>query len=163
NQFLVAKNNIVITKSLAEKFFGNSSALNKILKVHTTDSTFEYFAISNVIEDLPATSHLQVDAIIPIPEHFPYNLETNFGVILGPTYLQLKPGTHVNELQDRLTASIHEKNKFLDMRLQPVKTVHTDSMDMAFDLLNNNKIDGKYIRIFAIVGLAIFLVACINF
>ena len=161
--FLRNKNSIVLTQSLANKIFGKTSAINKMVALHSTDSTATFFAVSNVIEDMPKTSHLQVDGLLPVPEHIADNLENNYGVLLGPTYLQLQPAANINDLQSKLTNTIHDKNKFIDMRLQPLVDVHSKSSDIMYDFYNYNKIDGKYLNIFLILAFAIFLVACINF
>ncbi len=163
SNFIRDKNSIVLTQSLASKIFGKVPALNKMLLLHTDDSTTVYAAISNIIADLPKTSHLQMEGLLPIPENFGYKLATNFGVLLGPTYLQLKPDININALQAKLTNTIHAKNQFIDMRLQPLEQVHTKSTDISYDFFNYNKIDGKYIKIFIIIALAIFIIACINF
>ena len=161
--FLRNKNSIVLTRSLAKKIFGKTPAVNKMMALHSTDSSVMLFAVSNVIEDMPKTSHLQVDALLPVPEYIGNNLENNYGVLLGPTYLQLQPGVNINDLQSKLTNTIHDKNKFIDMRLQPLVDVHSKSSDIMYDFYNYNKIDGKYLKIFLIIALAIFLIACINF
>ena len=49
------------------------------------------------------------------------------------------------------------------MRLQPIAEIHSQSTDISYDFYNYNRIDGKYINIFLIIALAIFLIACINF
>lgn len=163
SNFIRDKNSIVLTQSLALKIFGNTPALNKMLLMRTDDSTTVYAAVSNVIADLPKTSHLQVEGLLPIPEHFGYKLEINYGVLLGPTYLQLKPGVNSNALQTKLTNTIHAKNPFIDMQLQPLEQVHFKSTDITYDYFNYKKIDGKYIKIFIVIALAIFIIACINF
>lgn len=163
SNFIRDKNSIVLTQSLASKIFGKVSALNKMLALHTDDSTTVYAAVSNVIADLPKTSHLQVEGLLPIPEHIENGLETNYGVLLGPTYLQLKTHININALQAKLTNTIHAKNRFIDMRLQPLEQVHFKSTDISYDYFNYKKIDGKYIKIFIIIALAIFIIGCINF
>ncbi|MEJ7684793.1 MAG: FtsX-like permease family protein [Segetibacter sp.] len=55
------------------------------------------------------------------------------------------------------------KNQFIDMRLQPLEQVHFKSTDINYDFFNYKKIDGKYIKIFIVIALAIFIIACINF
>ena len=161
--FVRDKNSIVLTQSLAAKIFGKTPALKKILLMHTDDSTTIYAAVSNVIADLPKTSHLQAEALLPIPENFGGGLANNYGVLLGPTYLQLKPRVDITALEAKFTNTIHAKNQFIDMRLQPLEEVHTKSTDISYDFFNYNKIDGKYIKIFIIIALAIFVIACINF
>ncbi len=163
SNFVRNPNSIVLTKTLAEKIFGNTSAVNKTLLMHTTDSTFIYITVSNVMADFPQTSHLQVEGLLPMPKEITGGLEDNYGALLGPAYLKLQRGVDITSLQNKLTQTIHAKNKFIDMRLQPLEEVHTQSTDINYDYFNYNKIDDKYITIFIVIGLAIFIVACINF
>jgi len=158
--FLRNQNDIVLTQSLANKIFGNTSPVNKQLVVNKGDSSNMYVAVSNVIADMPATSHLQFDALLPVPGN---RLENNYGALLGPAYLQLQEGVDIKDLEAKFTSTIHSKNEFIDMRLQPIANVHAVSTDINYDLFNYNKIDGKYIKVFSIISLAIFLIACINF
>jgi len=161
DRFLQSQNSIVLTQSLASKIFGEEPALNKMLALSTGDSTVTYFSVSNVIKDMPENSHLQVSALIPVPQNMRYG--NNFGVLVGPTYLKLRPGTDVKKMETKLTDLLHEKFKYLDMRLQPVSEVHSGSMNINYDYYNYNKTDRKYFRIFIIIALAVFIVACVNF
>jgi putative ABC transport system permease protein len=163
SNFIADQHSIVLTQSLANRIFGNQPAVNKMLVLHTKDTAF-YVAVSNVIADMPKTSHIQVDGLLPIPHDFEKGfLGTNYGILLGPSYLRLKPGIDINAFQTKLTETIHSKNRFIDMRLQPLNQVHAQSININYDLFNYNKIDGKYIKIFIIIALAIFAIACINF
>jgi putative ABC transport system permease protein len=158
--FISTANGIVLTQSLEKKLFGNASALNKILRLHTGDTTL-YVAVTNVMADMPKTSHLQVEGLLPVPKQFQY--AENYGVLLGPAYLRLRKNTDVSNLQNQLTKTIHTKNKGVDMRLQPLKQIHTGSTDINFDTFDYKKTDSKYITIFVVIALSIFLIGCINF
>jgi putative ABC transport system permease protein len=163
NNFVRNQNAITLTQSTASKFFGNESALNKTLILHSGDTSL-YVVVSNVIADFPEASHIRAEVLLPVPRDFEEGfLGTNYGVLLGPAYLKLKPGININALETSLTETIHSKNKFIDMRLQPLKQVHARSTDISNDLFNYNKIDGKYINIFIVIAMAIFIIACINF
>jgi putative ABC transport system permease protein len=103
--------------------------------------------VSNVIPDFPANSHLQMDGLLPISDEFQKSfLGTNFGVLLGPTYLRLRPHVDIPALDSSLTKTLHGKFQWLDMRLQPVSEIHAGSADINYDDYNFNKIDGKYIH-----------------
>ena len=118
---------------------------------HSGDTAFLYVSVCNVIADLPKTSHIQIEGLLPFPENIAHGYSGNYGVLLGPSYLQIKPGLDIRNFQAKLTETIHTKNKYIDMRLQPLKEVHTQSTDINYDFLNYNKIDGKYISIFIII------------
>src|SRR6478735_11283139 len=63
---LVAANTIVITKSMATRYFGEKDAVGKILKF---DNQKE-FPVTAVIADLPVNSHLQFDYLVSIPSFY---------------------------------------------------------------------------------------------
>ncbi|MFM9908973.1 MAG: FtsX-like permease family protein [Chitinophagaceae bacterium] len=163
NRFIYDQNGLVLTQSVATKLFGQSSPLNKTVAIHTNDTTF-YRTVSHIIADFTKTSHLQLDGILPVPRDFENGfLGTNYGVLMGPVYVRLKPGTNSTTLQAKLTKTIHSKNNFIDIGLQPLTQVHLSSTDINYDYFNYNKMDGKYIRIFIVIALAIFIIATINF
>ena len=162
SQFLHERNSIVLTEKLATTIFGKEEALHQPLAMHTGDSVL-YLTVSHIIANFPENAHLQADALVAIPGALRNGYETNYGVMLGPAYLQLQPGANMAQTEALLTSAIHEKNKFIDMRLQPLTRVHASSMNINYDYLNYNRIDGSYIKIFILIAIAIFTIACINF
>lgn len=157
-------NTIVLTRSLAHRLFGSESALHKTLLLKVDDTIRYPVAVTGVVEDLPATSHLQAEAMMPVPKSFDTGWAgKNWGMFVAAAYARVKPGTNPEDLQAQLTSAIHQKNTGIDIRLQPVSDLHTGSIDVNFDHFNFQKIDGKYLRVFIIIGLAIFIIACCNF
>ncbi|HVU99626.1 MAG TPA: ABC transporter permease [Puia sp.] len=157
-------NTIVLTKSLARRLFGNESALNRTLTLKTDDSTHFPVAVSGVIEDLPATSHFQAEAMMPIPKSWDTGWAgKNWGMFPAAVYARIKPGVDPKKLEAQLTTTVHKGNKGIDIRLQPLADIHAGSMDIQIDPFNFQKIDGKYLRVFVIIGLSIFVIACCNF
>jgi putative ABC transport system permease protein len=157
-------NTIVLTRTLAQKLFGRESALHKTLTLKVDDTTRYAIAVAGVVEDFPATSHLQAEGMMPIPKSWDTGWAgKNWGMFPAAAYARLGPGADPNKLQDQLTATVHQHNSGIDLRLQPVTQLHTGSIDINFDYFNYKKVDGKYLRVFMIIGLAIFLIACCNF
>lgn len=164
NKFTRDQNTIVLTASLARKLFGNSPALNKTIQLHTDDTTATNFTVSNVITDMPKNSHLQIEAMVPFPKEFLNSfLGTNYNVLMGATYLRISNNKNIGLLESRLTKTIHAKSKFIDFTLQPLSSIHTGSVNISYDELNYKKIDGKYLNIFIVIAIAVFLIACVNF
>lgn len=164
NKFTCDQNTIVLTASLARKLFGNSPALNKTIQLRTADTTVTSFTVSNVIADMPKNSHLQIEAMVPFPKEFLNSfLGTNYNVLMGATYLRISNNKYISLLESRLTKTIHAKSKFIDFTLQPLNRIHTGSVNISYDELNYKKIDGKYLNIFIVIAIAVFLIACVNF
>jgi putative ABC transport system permease protein len=162
--FMPLRNNIVLTQSIARKLFGVTSAVNKILTLRVDDSTSYPMAVSNVIPDFSPRFHIQGDGCIPFPDDYQKGvLRDNYSVLLGPSYLRLRPGSDIASLEKQFTKTIHQKNVGIDVRMQRLSEIHTGSIDFNYDYLNAGKIDGKYLRVFVIIALAIFFIACSNF
>ncbi|HET6996153.1 MAG TPA: ABC transporter permease, partial [Chitinophagaceae bacterium] len=97
---LIAPFDIVITKTLADKYFGkNAPAVGKTLK-----SVYDTYKVTGVIEDVPANSHIRYDMLIAFStvlrgqQPSPYAWG-NFG---NYTYLLLKPGASPAALNKKL-------------------------------------------------------------
>ena len=97
-------NGIVITTTLAKKYFGNKSALHKTL--HT--NIFEG-AIAGVIEDFPPNTHLDADMMVPSRlaaasfKGWKEFMQTNWDRNAAVTYFRLKPQTRVASLENKIT------------------------------------------------------------
>ena len=138
--FIPLQNNIAFTQSMAQKIFGQENALNKTIALRVNDSTAHQYVVSHIIKDLPGTSHLQADIMLRIPADFEKGfLGKNYGVLLGPTYLRLQAGVDSKKLEAKLTETVHAKNKFIDMRLQPVAELHAGSTDISYDFLYGDR------------------------
>lgn len=160
--FLRARNSIVLTKSMAYQLFGNAPALHQLIALKVGDTITHWVEVCNVIKDFPPNSHLQVDGLLPIPD-MDKDTIWSFKVMMGPTYLRLRPGVDKEALQTRLTNAMHEIVPQVDLRLQPLEDLHAGSTNIIYDFFNYKKTDRKYIDIFIIIGLAIFIIACCNF
>ena len=162
--FLRDHNSIALTETLARRLFGDDPAVGKIIMLRVNDTTAYAKVVSNVIQDFPSTSHLRLAGVLPLPDFFLKGpMGSNWGILMGPTYLRLRPNANIAALDAVFTRAIHAKNKGIDMRLQPLNDIHSRSTDVNFDFYNVDKIDAKYIRIFMIVALSIFVIACFNF
>ncbi len=164
NGFLKMPNSIVLTEQTAKTMFPNAKdAVNKTVKIAAGDTSFT-LTITGVLKDFPVNSHLQVDAFMPFPGTFEKSyLGDNWGALMGPGYLVLKNGADANALAAQFTNTIHKKNKFVDVSLQPLQDVHLGSSDILYDDFNFQKSDKKYPAIFSIVALFVLLIAGMNF
>ena len=59
-RFFLLSNGIVLTESLAQKYFGRESALNQILKTSMFDGV-----VVGILEDFPENTHLDAYLMIP--------------------------------------------------------------------------------------------------
>jgi putative ABC transport system permease protein len=162
---LVAPNSMVLTKSMAEKYFGkNQNIIGKTLQNDKGD----IYKITAIVKDVPRNSHIIYHALISMS-----SLPKDFGDDWGGfgtcyTYVLLKPKTNAKAfekkllvLYDKYMASIFAQfNIKIHYGVQPVTDIHLCS-----DLVNEPEELGSvsYIYIFSAVALFMLLIACINY
>ena len=126
-------NSIVISKTLAEKYFGrNTSAVGKTLK-----TVYDLYKVTGVIEDVPQNSHLRFDMLISMSTILKGNQngQDNWGSFNNFTYVLLKPGVNVDAfnkklipMYDKYMAPIFAKfNVKMQYKAQPITSIHLHS------------------------------------
>ncbi len=164
NTALVAPNTMVLTKSVAEKYFGkNKSYVGKTL----LNDKGDIYKITGVIQDVPKNSHLLFNVLVSrnsLPPDYA-NSWGNFGFY---TYVLLKPNTSAAAFEkkllpmyDKYLAPIFAQYSIkIRLGVQPVTAIHLHS-DMANEPEELGSI--SYIYIFAAVALFMLIIACINY
>lgn len=163
---------VVLTKSMAEKFFDKADPIGN----HITIGNDNSYVISAVIEDLPMNSHIKVDYFVSIPtlyknasEHF---LENPYlAVMYNYTLLNKDQARNVNEKLKDYTYSflinIDETTTQADIdgdkeyfELHPIASIHLES-HRERELSAN----GDMVHIYVLISLAVIvlLIAGINF
>jgi len=161
---LIAPRSIVVTQTMAEKFFGaGKSYLGKSLENDKGD----VFKITGVIKDVPKNSHLVFNALISIST-LPKDYQNNWGGFGIYNYVLLKPNTNPQAFEkkmlpmyDKYMAPIFAKfNVKIHYGVQKVTDIHLHS-----DLTSEPEELGNmsYIYTFATVAFFMLLIACINY
>ena len=170
-------NTVVITASTAQKYFGTTAALGKIIETNDNDKTL--YKVTAVIKDIPSNAHFNFDFIFSMK-----NVNYGWGKILSHnfhTYLLLKPGTDVKAFEKKSLNQYISKyvmpeasqsmgisnmedfersgNK-LKYSLTPMLDIHLYS-GRPFEISAGGNI--QYVYIFSLVAIFILLIACINF
>ncbi|UCF62849.1 MAG: ABC transporter permease [bacterium] len=172
-QVLNKPNSMVISRSLADKYFGHTEVLGEIIQVEVSPSRgIMDFAITGVAEDMPENSHFHYDILISSIT-FP-DLLNNQGWSWNNfvSYILLKEGASAAELETKL---IEFNRKYMDVDdyeawaakgnyyqfyLQPITKIHlTSDLNGEFEANGNE----TYVHIFSIVSVFVLLIASINF
>ncbi|MFC1493599.1 ABC transporter permease, partial [candidate division KSB1 bacterium] len=157
------KHSIVITESIAEKYFGDEDPMGKIMLVQISKTPFK---VTGVIKDVPETSHMHFECIMPFAvcidwfEANPLSWKTSQYY----TYIQLQNNSNPEEINEKISGIIKEHDETIrdEIFLQPLKDIHLRST-FGGDHVNYKKGDIKYIYIYSITALCVLLIACINF
>jgi len=153
-------NSIIITQKTAERYFGNSNPLGKIIST----SYRENYTVSGVIKDFPDNSSINYDMLMPFSyyvHHMPPGVDINndFMSYGYETYLLLKPGTDLKSLSVKIR-QVHLAHKpddtDADYLLLPLAKMHLYNADLTDKGIGT-------VRIFIIIALLILVIACINY
>ncbi|HEX9957392.1 MAG TPA: ABC transporter permease, partial [Fibrella sp.] len=155
---------IVLTKSLAEKLFGNAAkALGQTVEFSNNFPN----RVTGVIEGVPgrgtaANSHLQFSALRSFPDNYTSSWQ-NFELY---TYLLLTNGSDPKTLEAKLPGFYQKYLKkemgqlTYRMELQPLTSIHLHS-HLDYEISPNGTISTIYT--FAVVAILILLIAGINY
>lgn len=153
---------IVITKSLAEKLFGTSHALGKVVTLLSENE----LTVTGIAEDVPASSSLQFDFIAHFDVHKKYRPQ-DWSNSDYPLYLKLREDAAVTITQKKINDQVAKvlkltayEQKRVQYYVQPFGDRYLyGTFENGFP--TSGKI--KYVKIFTVVAIFILVVACINF
>ncbi len=152
---------IVLSATKAMKFFGDEDPIGQELSLGQTGRVMH---VTGVFQDIPKNSHFTMDFLIPFRVYA--NLRRNDLNRWHPnwfcyTYCRLRDGTNAKAFEAKL-ASVIEKYEEGEMKLllQPLSRIHLFS-HVGHEIGRNNDI--KSVLIASAIGLAMLLIACINY
>ncbi|SHH55914.1 MacB-like core domain-containing protein [Chryseolinea serpens] len=167
---LVQPNAVVLTESVALKYFGASMREKQsILGKHILLENKDELTVTGLIADAPPNTSLQYSLLIPyefFKRNNTYSANNWSGNYQGTTFVTLQAGQSVQDLEHRIASW---KKKYLkpedDRRityaLQPITEAHNDIVYGAGP--GSYTMPQKFI--YAATGIAFFilLIACVNF
>ncbi len=165
----IDQESVVLTKSVAKRYFGNESALGKLLILNQDNAV----TVSAVIEDLPTNSHNQFDVALY------FNIDDDWGNFNWMTYVKLTDGYSIEKAGKTLQkivddailptmtrffgTSIEEfkiAGNYVNLDLQPLGSIHLNS-DFYGELeASGNK---TYVTFFSLIALFILIIAGTNY
>ena len=163
---LSAENQIVISQSSAQKYFGNQNPVGKTIIWRGTRELL----VSGVYEDFPENSHMKFDLITSTKSWRGYeNWLDNWGWYDFYTFVRLSPNANAANFETKLSTYLDEKKKESyerngireELWLQPIKDIHLYSTGMSWDMGENGGAENIYF-LAAIAGL-ILIIAWVNF
>jgi putative ABC transport system permease protein len=175
NTALAAPHTLVMTKSTAEKIFGNEDPIGKLVEVGT-DTTF--YSVTGIMEDVPDNAHFDFNIL----GSFITNRRANDGIWFSNsfyTYLLLHENASPEKLNEKIPDVLNnylvpQLEQFLGISLeefiqggnsygyfiQPLLDIHLNQ-DIDHDLKpSHNK---RYIYIFSLIAVLVLIIASINY
>lgn len=153
---------VVISKKIAEKYFGSQSPVGKIIRYNNT----YYFTITGVAEKAPSNSSIDFDFVASLSSLSSITEKKNLiqaqGVQLGnfATYFLLKDFKDIGKLAPRLAQLYRTTNKDAEFTERYIATPLIEThLNANFSDVSNT----KYLKIFPFVAGLILLLALTNY
>ena len=165
-------NTVVVTEEIAQKFFGNQSAVGKQIRISSSTNGDRDYTISGVFRPSLQPSHLDARFILSVGggglENFFNNNPTLLNNNMFYTYFLLKEGTRAETLESKFPAFVERnmgeelkaRGSGRDLFLTNVQEIHLNPV-----IAENVTPSGsrKYIYILASIAILTLIIACINF
>ncbi len=174
DKILSLPNVVAISRSAADKYFGNEDPIGKVLNFDERET----YTVNGVFEDIPEYSHFSADFIVT-HTHRSGDIDndpfTNAGYY---TYLLLNENADAIDFNNKFNPKLQEyveaevkkfglnfeelkeKGTFWNFKLQKLSDIHFDTISQ-HDL--NTTTDQSYIYIFSAIAAFILIIASINF
>ena len=161
NAALKEINSIILTKSFAEKLFGNEDPINKTVKLDNAD----ILKVEAVIEDVPANNSIRFQYLMPwalFEKRESWAQGVNWGNNMCLTLVQLR-NSDAFENANAQIKNIYKRNQkgsISEALLFPL-----DKWHLYDDFVNGKSVGGKIdqLKIFILLAFCILMIACVNF
>ncbi len=168
-------NTLILSRTTARKYFGDSDPIGQVVKVNNETD----FMVAGVYEDIPSNSHFHFDVMVAMAT-LEESRDTSWLSQNFHTYVVLSEGADPKALGAKLPAILDKyfgpqvekvtgmsyelAVKFggllISMALQPLTDIHLKS-DLEVELEPTG--DMAYVYIFTAIAVFILVIACINF
>jgi putative ABC transport system permease protein len=161
---LVNPFSIILTRSMAEKYFGNTWQEKGLIGKSISTTTNKDYLITGVIEDVPSNSHLQFDFVASFSTLPAANREPAWDNSEFYTYLLLNENADVAKIKSEIPAQLNAKfgketSEGIELDLVPLADVYLRSS--LYHAPNTSNI--IYVQLFSLAAILVMLIAVVNY
>lgn len=167
----------LLSESAAAKYFGTADPVGQTVDV--AGGAEGSYRVVGVFRDVPATSHLQFDFLLPMEDLLrngqysdPSNPGSGWDQNNFATYVQLRPGADPSEAERKMTAVLQDNQPEMwraeglvpHASVQPLRDIHLNS-DIEGPSGPGGVVMGsaRTVTFFALIGLVTLLIALVNY
>jgi len=146
---LTKHSSVVVTETVAAKYFGTEDPLGKMLKFDNRSP----FTVTGVVSDIPDNSSLRFDFLVSLEYLRSIGSPTHWGAFSYDTYLLIKPNADIQDVDKKI--EIVEKplpHKFV---LHPFNTMRLYGINESGAI--------RSISLFSFLAFLVLFVACVNY
>ncbi|MBT1698824.1 ABC transporter permease [Fulvivirgaceae bacterium PWU4] len=154
---------VVITESMARKYFGNEDAIGKTLLVNNVQD----YTVTGVVKDVPSNSLLQFDFVASFHSMPPGRTEPSWWSANYQTFVVLQPNADLQALADKTNNIVKEAvgsdvsgGNYVKYNFTPLTDLYLKS-----DFYGEPEVvsDIRYVYIFTAIAILVLVIACINY
>ena len=163
---LTMPNTMVITESMAKKYFAGEEAVGKFLRFQGEQN----FLVTGVLKDVPSNTHFQLDflaSFASLHDVYDPSVPQRWHWYWNPcwTYILLKNASDAPDVQASLPAFVQKYfpefvREDVSMSLMPLTDIHLKS-NLDYEIQQNSSLTTVYV--FASIAIFVLLIASINF
>jgi putative ABC transport system permease protein len=161
---------VVLSKSIAEKYFGKEDPLGKTLTFQRGERGAKEIIVTGVFEDVPANAHFHTDFLVSFAT-LELNLDDDWDWGNFYTYVQVHPGVDRKTIESKIPELLNKHiGKYISERakdghrmeflLQPIRTIHLESKLWGEIEVNG---DSRTVNFLNIIAMLILVIAWINY
>ncbi len=169
NQVLSSDKKIAITEKEAYRIFNSTQVIGKTIEVKLGED-FEIFTIEAVLKDPPNNSSIQFERIIAFDTYkklLSENRKTQWHDLFLSTFIQLKEGSNIGELDDKMNQIIDSNSEPEDQGSFILKAQNLSAIYMGENFGSSSGVDSNgdqsLINTLVIIAVFILFIACTNF
>lgn len=154
---------IVLTESMATRLFGQEDPMGKMVRIDNQHDV----KVTGILKDLPRNTSFWFNYILPFSYYESTNADVKsarkkgFSENAYQIFVKLKAGTSFEKVDAKIKNIQKREDKNLpEVFLQPLKNWHLYDR-----YVNGIETAGylEFVRLFALIGVLVLLIACINF
>ncbi len=164
---LTRPNTVAISETVAKRLFGDQSVIGQTIQINDRQTV----EVVSVFEDLPSTSHLQLDVLLSMDTFYantPPDWINNPGWMVMYTYVKTRPEIAYDQLRTEMLdfQNFYIPEEFREMyadnffEVMPLSDIHLKSHRIQ-EMGENS--DMTYVIIFGSLALFILVIASVNF
>lgn len=159
---LTAPNSVVLTESMARKYFADSDPMGQLLKMDN-----DQYTVTGIAADVPENSHFKFSALISFSTwslHKDWAMRAWFNNGFH-TYLLLRNKESINQVRSKMAGFISRNIEkggmyYEDLPLQPLTSIY---LETPRSWENGKRGSLSNIYILSIIALFIVVIACFNY
>ena len=159
-------NTVVLSESIARKYFGNANPMGKRIRVENKMD----FVVTGIVQDPPVTSSTPFQVLLSFASLKQYGANTQWNdwqsnSSQAQIYLMLPEAQTPQAMERQLVGFVNKYQKPDDAKnmryeLQPLTQIHFDTHSSNFA---NRTVSKQTIWVMGLIGLFILITACVNF